>query len=336
MSIKPFEIFEGIEEKPQENLKRAALQQPVTALTNIAGTPGDIAGAVGGIGDFFSNLLPDDKSKKLYSSLLEASPMGTLKNIPGREKIRSWLYEKIPSLKPQTKTESKAQEALDLFVDVLGPNKAKSALKRALLGTGLGMGAKEALKASGASETTQELGKMGLGALPSLLKGRLSPSDFSGVAREAELTEKQLTPLLKSERTAEMLSRTGKLTGSAERQLLGSEEKLRNYTQNLIGEAFQGIRRNEAGFKKAAGELYEPLKNEASKVMVSLNPNPLREKIMGYVDELSNTKVTSPETKQAIEALTEAWDKMDKGNFGLDTAINTFQELNKSIDWSRV
>lgn len=235
------------EERPEESkVGRVTKQSGITALTNVAGLLGDVGGAIKGLA---LSSIPEDK-KKYFEPIFGAAGHSS-----GRQKLREKFYEAVPSLAP-TEGEQDIQEGVDLFFDLVGPSKGTGILKmatRAGIGTAAGLSTKQLLKASGFDENSQEMGKYITSILPMIAKGKISikgdeAKKLYQAGKKAGLTDRELSPLLASERRLKIGGKVGRPSEKVYNALEAVESKVGN-RYDFIKEEAKGL--PSVGFKEA-------------------------------------------------------------------------------------
>lgn len=255
------------------------------AASNRLGMAGDIQGGIEGLVAMIGGTTPEQVRQQLKGMGLE--PPG---HFPTTEELQGALEKKFPSLKPETEGEQKYEEGLGLFstlMDPVGKNLINK-MRRAGVGTYLGMEGKEKAKEFGAGETAQDVTKMILSVIPMVLSGRIQATDGERrrillAGRRAGLTEEQLAPLLQTEQRArEVGSHT--LETQANRTIM---DQVRDAGRRLFNEIT-----NRANQLPLNQQQLTPLINDAKALRQDLlrtaGRTPKKQTLITYLDGVIN------------------------------------------------
>ncbi len=187
------------------------------------------------------------------------------------------------------------------------------ALTTGLASVGAGLASSQGSGAGG-----QIAGAIGLPTLVNLIKmikgGKLNPTGAQAKLLYEEgkalgLSDKELTPLLKSQTEKNILGTLGKPTGRVSKALKGSEDTF--------------------------GTIYEGLKKEASNLPPISQPatNKIINRFNDLADNLRKNKLRGPGTEQTIKSLEDSVLELAAGGITPEELIETWQGINKNIDW---
>ena len=154
--------------------------------------------------------------------------------------------------------------------------------------------------------------------LPSIIEGRLVPKvgsatgDLVEGGRRIGLTEKQITPLIQSEKKAATLAKVARKSTKTK-------------------ELFTSI-------KESLGDSYSTIKQSVSK-MGRVSPQHEKNLIQKFTDiktDLQRTLKPSPDKEAAINFISEAIEKIQKSGASPEEMINFWQDVNKSVNWNSI
>ena len=313
----------------------------VSALTSFLRAPKDIADFVSFAGDYLAQKGKEQKIQKgeIPSEKSEAFTQGVLDvlgfpsrllnqiNYPSESDFESAIREyggKVGLDLEKPKSPSKEQEtgaSIGKFVGSAGFGGRKDMLKRLMLGFLGGAGA----------EVAKDLdlgvgGEIGASiALPALVEGitQIRSGKFTPSSEELKqlkdfgkkyvgLTETEIVPLLQPKKKVDILSQVSKPSGKTEELFSKIEDKL--------------------------GRGYDVLREEA----VSL-PRPADEKVGNLVTQFENinkrlkkSDFPSTEKVEVSKKIDNAIEKIQKEGVTAEGIIESWQDINKTVDWSKV
>lgn len=345
----PFYKLASEKKEPQQKtfseivqpVKEFGKELGVSALTSFLRSPKDLADFVSFAGEFLAEKGKKQREEKgeVQSEGSERFTQGVLDvlgfpsrlldslNYPSEQEFESVVREYgskagLDLQKPESPTsEQQTGSNIGKFVGSAALGGRKDLLKRLMLGFLGGSGA----------EIAKDLdlgvgGEIGASiALPALVEGitqirsgKFIPSteEFAQLKefgkRYAGLSESELVPLLQPSKKVESLSRIAKPTAQTEKVFSNIEEKL--------------------------GKGYDILRTEA----VAL-PQPSPEKITQLVDKFENinkrlkkSDFPSTEKTEVIKKVDSAIDKIQKEGITAEGIIESWQDINKTVDWNRV
>jgi hypothetical protein len=177
-----------------------------------------------------------------------------------------------------------------------------------------------------AGQSARELGapegvatglEIGGSIIPSLIQGRVVPrgaeaKELANAGRTLGLTEKQITPLIQSEKKLATLSKIAKKDEA---------------TKDLF-----------ASIKSSLGDSYDTVKKSVAKLgrLSTDNEDKLIKSFSDIRNDLSKTLQPSPDKEAAIKYIESAIDKIIKNGTSPEEIINTWQDVNKSVNWNSI
>jgi hypothetical protein len=193
----------------------------------------------------------------------------------------------------------------------------------------LGMGGKAAATLAGAGVAGQSLREAGAPEalatgteiagtiLPGAIKGKVAPTGKEGKAlaeggRALGLTERELSPLLKSQKEIATLSKIARKGGKTK-------------------ELFESI-------KTKLGDSYDNLKKSPG-AQSNIAPKQSSNLIRKFVDietDLGKTLQPSPDKEAALKFIRGSIDKLVKDGATPEELINFWQDINKSVKWNSI
>lgn len=291
-------------------------EEGIFTLRNVGRTLKSVGSTIAGAPGDFNNLIESMVSKGM--EYLTGKPTDKpvklgLIDLPTSSNIKGKIEEVFPESKARTPGEKEYEKNVELATGLALPGPGgKIQVGRALLGTGLGIGAKELSKDFGASEETQEAAKMITSMIPLLIQGKISPTnkemkDLYNAGKKLGYTDKQLAPLFQPETKKWLLQHAAKPTKSVRKNILEGKEK--------FGEVFSDIR-------ERAKEL-PVISKERSK--------PLEKSFYGLLEDLEASKLPTNDKIDAIKKVEHAIKSLESGTFKPHEAIDTWRDINKSL-----
>lgn len=131
-------------------------------------------------------------------------------------------------------------------------------------------------------------------------------------AKKGKLTEKQITPLLKSQKAQEKLGGMALKTGALKKSV------------------------KDMG-KKFEENFYEPLKESANKLpkLNDQQTNEFFDSLVPVQKELTHSKLPTPDKEYAKEQLVKLAEKVAEDGLSPRDIIDTWQDINKNIQWKK-
>lgn len=297
------------------DIARSAKSIGSTAL----GMPGDLFSFLGNlthsaIQKLSGDRLPEyEKFRPFLSMVIPGA------NLPTSGEIKQQIEDLSKGyLTPQTPGEEKYEEALELLTALAMPGPGgKVKPIRALLGAALGMGAKEVAQSTGQSEGVQEAAKFITSLIPLIAEGKIKPTTQEAkklydAGKAVGLSEKELTPLLQSEKK---INRLGKFA-----------------RQN------QGIRKSLAETESKLSDVYRDVKLRSRKLPhISFDETEkLNQSFADVIVDLRKTLKAAPDKEGAIKFIEGAIERVN--NFGAtpEELINFYQDINKAVNWNAI
>lgn len=273
-----------------------------------AGLPGDIQNLLLTLTSKAFGVDPEKVRQRLQSLSQEDIDIPSL--TPTSEEIKGGIEAFAPSLKPETEIEREQEEAVELGSSLLGPggkHKLASKLVRAGLGTAAGMGAKKLTKGMNFDPSTQEFIKTVSAAIPMIVGGKLDLSTPESKflyesGKKAGLSEKQLAPLLQTEKRIATISKH-----------LSETPERRSFVKSI---------------SDTIGDYYDKIKKSGRDVILTdENLSELKDKTKEFLKDLEQTVEPSPQKKAAIDYISKSI-----GNLGTETSaeklVNWWQDIN--------
>lgn len=240
-----------------------------------------------------------------------------LGNIPGAEKLTPeglrGTFEELTKgrFTPQTPLERILERPARVAGGIAGLGGGLKAMLSMIVPSLVG----QSLREAGEPEALASAIEVGLPLAGAARRGlTLKPSEekIAQFAKKGGLTEKELTPLLKSKRTQQKLGKLALKT-----------EGLQKQVKDVYG--------------KLSEDFYTPLKEKASKL------GPLNESQISKVvedlkvaqTELSRSKLPTPDKTFAKEELGKMIDNIQREGLGAEEIIDTWQDINKTVQWKR-
>lgn len=196
----------------------------------------------------------------------------------------------------------------------------RNLIKRLFLGGAAG-GASQAAKEAGLGEAGQFASSF---AFPVLLdvSAQIASKKFTPNTKELKqlfdfgktvgLTEAELVPLLQPEKKLRGLSKLAKPTEKTSKTFTNIEEKL--------GSGFQSI-------KQEAKELPAATQSQVSNLVSGFEST---------VERLKLSDFPSTEKVQVIKKIEDAVEKITERGLTADSIIESYQDINKTVDWNKV
>lgn len=287
--------------------------------SSVLGIPGDITNFLGNlthgaIQKLSGERLPEyEKVRPFLSMILPGA------NLPTSGEIKKKIEDLSEGfLTPQTPGEEKYEEALELLTALATPGPGgKIKPIRALLGTALGMGAKELAQSTGQSSGVQEAAKFITSLIPLIAEGKIKPTSEEAkklyeAGKSVGLSDKQLTPLLQSEKKIERLGKFARQNQGIRKSLAATESKLSDVYRDV---------------KLRARELPHLSFEEAEN---------LTGKFADVIGDLRKTLKAAPDKEGAIKFIEEAIERVNNHGATPEELINFYQDINKAVNWNAI
>lgn len=279
-----------------------------------------------------------------YGNIAEAVGLGTKENLlPGQEARQRAEFEKgidlsdddiLPNYSrlPNSKDVAKGIKTLTGIEEGKTPSGRIAGNAAQFVGEGLstpGGGVKGLASLAGAGlagQSARELGapealasgiEIGGSIIPSAIQGKVNPTrkdakEIAKAGRELGLSEKQITPLIQSERKAATLSK--------------------------VARKGEGTKKLFESIKDSLGDSYQTIKNSVKNIgPISLNnQNKITRKFTSIRDDLSQTIKASPDKESAIKFIDEALEKIQTTGASPEELLNFWQDINRSVKWNSI
>lgn len=159
--------------------------------------------------------------------------------------------------------------------------------------------------------------EIGGSIIPSAISGKVNPTrsdakEIANAGRAIGLTEKQITPLIQSERKSATLSKIAR-KGEGTKNLFNS-------IKDSLGDSYSGIKYSV---------------RNASPVN-PVNQNTLTRKFTAIRDDLAKTVKASPDKESAIKFIDDAIEKINTSGATPEELLNFWQDINKSVRWNSI
>ena len=188
---------------------------------------------------------------------------------------------------------------------------------KTLAATGLsglaGQGIREAGGPEGTAVATEVLGSI----IPSAIQGKVVPTgreakQVAEAGRKIGLTEKQITPLIQSEKKAANLSK--------------------------IARKGNRTKKTFASIKESLGDSYNNIKNrpQASIKLPNAEQINLRKEFGQIRNELSKTLAPSPDKEAALNFIEKSLDTLRNVDITPEYLVNFWQDINKAVKWNSI
>jgi len=295
--IEPFQPSES-----RENLKKLGKGIYKGAL--------DVPQSVGDVLTFFQESVPT----QILKSLGVKEPITP--RSPGRD-----IMESVSALQEFVPEDSSllSEGARRLTRSLAGAPFGAGAVGGLLGAEAAGLGAKKTAEALGASEGVQETADI-LGSLLSAGKGtlakKLSPGkklqEFVKEARKKGLTEKEITPLIQSEKKLATLSKFAH-KGEKTRKLFKSLE-------NKLGDSYELIKKDASKLPRISTDSSRKLYEDFRKIK----------------KDFEKTLAAAPDKKSAISFIDEAMKEIRNKATSPEKLINFWQDINQAVNWNAI
>lgn len=300
-------------------------EEPTPFETGIAqGLRGLLPALLGLPGDIFSLAQKPGQSVGSYvTRQLGLQPQESFQVLPKTENIQQFI-DAITGGEyiPKTQGEQLYQEAFgrlgrSLPSALLGPG----ALATALTSEAGGLSAKELIKGLGGGETSQTvadiLAGLGSGTAQSMISRRsgIAPKGLEKLeakGKEFGLTEKELTPLLQSEKKGRFFSKLARKSPK--------DQKMFEDIESKFGDAFSGIR-------DQASKL-PPLNDSQETKLVN--------SFQAVVDDLKKTIKPSKDKEEVIKFMESSIDKVLLDGTNPEELINFYRDINQTVNWKAI
>jgi len=288
-----------------ENTTRDVGRSVKVISSTILGAPGATQSLIDWLVSLPSGITPDQARGKMKELGIDVPG-----HFPTTQELESSVEKKIPSLKPETEGEQKYENALETFTSLLMPGAPRSLINsvtRAGIGAGGGEAAASLMKEFGIGEDAQNTARtiFALGSqLPSLKRASIAENRVRIAGTKAGLNEKELTPLLQTEKTTR---RIGKLTSETEK----NREVLKS-------------------IKKKSDAFLENISERGKKVMIpEENMSGLIEKTESLRNEMAMAAGEEPNRVGVVKYLDGVISDFKKGGLTAQHLINTFRDANR-------
>lgn len=242
--------------------------------------------------------------------------------LPRSEEVSKYIESKFPSTAPRTAGEEKAEDIIGTFVDLAMPLpgeklKVGAHLVRPILGTAAGEAAQYGAEALG-QEKQKGWVKAIAQVIPMVVGGKLKPTekemaDLYEAGKSLGLSEKELTPLLQSEKRIAFFGKAAKKSQKMTETLEAASNKLGNVLGNVSQEA----------------KSMPPLSVSQTKGFA--------EKLEELAHDLKKTVTPSEEKAKAIKFLEDGVKDLQAGkSVDIEHLVNYYRDINKTVNWGSV
>jgi hypothetical protein len=304
---------------PERTKKEGALRNVGRTIKSVVSP---IAGSFGDIQDLLLSLTskaygvdPENVKKYLQGLASDDEQMAYLS--PTTSEVKETIETAAPSLKPETPGEKTYEETLELASTLANPVFGKVGLGRAALGTAAGMAAKKGAELIGTGETGQELAKNISSIIPLVVSGKLRPTSSESkklyeAGKRVGLSDKELTPLLVSEKKLGTLGKFAKQSPKI-------TERMQN-VESTLGDFYKSI--------KSDARTYQPYTPKQTENLLS--------KMEDISHSWKQTLKAAPDKEAAIKYLDESIDNLKKSGASPESLINFYQDINAAVNWRSI
>lgn len=310
-----YEILpDNIPSIPSEIGRKSAIAAK-SVVSPIAGSYGDVQDLLLSLTSKAFGVNPERVREKLRSLAESDEEIPYL--IPGSSEIKQSIENILPGSKAETPIEKGLEETLELGSNLANPLLGGVGLGRALAGTAAGMGAKKLSEEAGLGTGTQEIAKTIASIIPLVVTGKLTPTSQESKALydagiRAGLSEKELTPLLVSDKK---LGRLGKIAKQSPKltERMGSIES-------------------------TLGDFYKDIKSRSKNLPVYTESQ--TKNLLNKMEDISSswkkTLKAAPDKEAAIKYLDEAIEKLKSEGASPESLINFYQDINSAVNWRAI
>lgn len=201
--------------------------------------------------------------------------------------------------------------------EFVGEGAATGGNLKTLASMGLGGLAGQGVREAGGPELLASGLEIGASLAPSVITSKLNPlskaaKDTVEAGRKLGLTEKQIAPLIQSERKLATLPKVAR-----------KPERTKNQFKSI---------------KDALGDSYDRIKSapQAKNKLSRSEQVNLRNRFGDILDDLSKTLAPSPDKQAAIDYIEKSLKTLRKVDITPEYLVNFWQDINKSVKWNSI